>query len=534
MIRKPSRKAASFPALNARQSEAGGGLTPMLWLERWGNMTGHLTPQRLAAILQAADDGDIVEQHVLFADMEDRCEHLAAEMGKRKRALLTLDWEILPGRAGNARAEAVAEKVREVFDLLPTTADLLLDMADGIGHGFAALEIEWGRSGGLFAPLGFHHRPQSWFQTTRENRNFLRLRDGTVDGAELWPLGWVIHVHRSKSGWLPRVGLFRSVAWAYLIRAYALEASVMYTQVHGLPFRLGKYPPGCPEEDRAALRSALANLGRDASGIIPNGMEILFETPPNATQDIPGLLVTRCEQGMSKAILGGTLTSQADGKTSTNALGDVHNEVRLDLLISDAEQVAATITRQILAPLALLNCGESDAAILPWFRFDTRKAADVAVYADALPKLATVMEIPAAWAHEKLKIPMPENGEKILGAAGVPGGGKESAKLRAEMPLYSQCQLRRKNEAAATAESSAVDALTVDVLPPEAQNLLMPLLAPLLDEAARGMEPAALLTRLGDLYPDMDTAQLEELTARALLLAAIVGEDDARRKETVA
>lgn len=35
--------------------------------------------------------------------MEDRCEHLAAEMGKRKRALLTLDWEILPGRANDAR-----------------------------------------------------------------------------------------------------------------------------------------------------------------------------------------------------------------------------------------------------------------------------------------------------------------------------------------------------------------------------------------------------------------------------------------------
>lgn len=47
--------------------------------------------------------GDILEQHLLFADMEDRCEHLAAEMGKRKRALLTLDWEILPGRANDAR-----------------------------------------------------------------------------------------------------------------------------------------------------------------------------------------------------------------------------------------------------------------------------------------------------------------------------------------------------------------------------------------------------------------------------------------------
>ena len=405
---------ADDAALAEQQTRAGGGLTPLLYLERWGNMTNRLTPSRLTAILQAADDGNITEQHQLFADMEDRCEHLAAEIGKRKRALLTLNWEILPGRARDAKAEAVAAAVREQFDLFPTTADLLLDMADGIGHGFAALEIEWTYQHGLHLPAAFHHRPQSGFQLSPTDRNDLRLRDGTTDGAALWPFGWVIHTHRSKSGWLPRAGLFRTVAWAYLIRAYALESAIMYTQVHGMPFRVGKYPAGSSDADKAALRSALANLGRDASGIIPEGMDIKFESPSNATQDIPGILVTRMEQGMSKAILGGTLTTQADGKTSTNALGNIHNEVRHDILISDAEQIAATISRQILAPLAYLNCGVSDPALLPWFRFDTCEAEDIRMYAEALPKLASVMEIPTKWAHEKLKIPQAMPGEAVL------------------------------------------------------------------------------------------------------------------------
>lgn len=545
LIRKPRPHAvrAASPALGARQTEAGGGLTPMLWLERWGNMTNRLTPRRLAAILQAADDGEITEQHVLFADMEDRCEHLAAEIGKRKRALLTLDWEIMPGRANDARADAVACAVREQFDMLPVVADLLLDMADGIGHGFAALEIEWGRRGELHIPTAFHHRPQSWFQVLRENRNELRLRDGTEQGAELWPLGWVVHTHRSKSGWLPRVGLFRTVAWAYLIRAYALESAIMYTQVHGMPFRLGKYPPGSTKEDLSALRAALANLGRDASGIIPMGMEIMFETPANATQDVPGLLVTRCEQGMSKAILGGTLTSQADGKTSTNALGEVHNEVRHDLLLSDAEQIAATISRQILAPLALLNCGEADPAYLPWFRFDTRKREDIAAFADALPKLATVMRIPSQWAHEKLKIPMPEKGEAVLGAPGerpapedvppVPTTALKSGEKppRAAASMLSPSVGRRSLPTAAAGQQSVDALLASDVLTGQGAELLAPLLEPLLEEVARGMEPAELLTRLGDLYPRLDTARLEEMMARALLLAAVVGEDEARGEE---
>lgn len=520
IFRRPAKpRPRKRDALSAQQTETGGGLTPMLYLERWGNMTNRLTPSRLSSILQAADDGDITEQHVLFADMEDRCEHLAAEIGKRKRALLTLDWEILPGRAKDKKAEGVAAAVREQFDMLPTTSDLLLDLADGIGHGFAALEIEWIQTGGLHIPAAFHHRPQSWFQVMRDNRNVLRLRDGSYEGAELWPFGWVIHTHRSKSGWLPRVGLFRTVAWAYLIRAYALESAILYTQVHGLPFRLGKYPPGSSAEDKAALRTALANLGRDASGIIPQGMEILFESPANATQDIPGILVTRCEQGMSKAILGGTLTTQADGKTSTNALGEVHNEIRHDILTSDAAQIAATITRQILAPLAYLNCGVSDPALLPYFRFDTRQAEDIKVFADALPKLASVMDIPAAWAHEKLKIPQAEEGEKVLSV-------KETSVPQPPAPLTAQAR------ADGDKTDPFPDQTMIDDMAPDAElsAACAELLAPLFDEIREGVEPAELLVRLGDLYPKMDTAKLQELMARAIMLATIIGEASAREE----
>lgn len=513
-----TRRIRRAAALEERQTRAGGGLTPLLYLERWGNMTNRLTPSRLMTILQAADDGDIMEQHQLFADMEDRCEHLAAEIGKRKRALLTLDWEILPGRARDARAETVAEAVREQFDMFPTTSDLLLDLADGIGHGFSALEIEWTFHNGLHLPAAFHHRPQSWFQVLREDRNTLRLRDGTVDGAELWPLGWVVHVHRAKSGWLPRAGLFRTIAWAYLIRAYALESAIMYTQVHGIPFRVGKYPAGSSDEDRAALRTALANLGRDASGIIPEGMEIAFESPSNATQDIPGILVTRMEQGMSKAILGGTLTTQADGKTSTNALGTIHNEVRHDILASDAVQIADTVSRQILAPLAYLNCGISDPALMPWFRFDTREAEDIQTYADALPKLAAVMDIPAKWAHEKLKIPLAEPGETVL-----------AAKAPAQSPPATQTTAWAKATTMRAAEfpdQSAVDGMLEGrSIAQAAEDMLTPLLQNL-----RGLEPADMLPRLAEIYPALPTAHLEELMAKAIMLAEIFGEASAREE----
>lgn len=90
--------------------------------------------------------------------------------------------------------------------------------------------------------------------------------------------------------------------------------------------------------------------------------------------------------------------------------------MRRDLTISDAMQIASTLSRQLLAPLAVLNCGVSDPRLLPWFRFDTREAEDIATFAQALPALASVMKISARWAHDKLKIPEAENENDILGA----------------------------------------------------------------------------------------------------------------------
>ena len=46
-----------------------------------------LTPSKLAQILDAAEQGDIVAQYELFEDIEEKDGHVHAEMGKRRRAV---------------------------------------------------------------------------------------------------------------------------------------------------------------------------------------------------------------------------------------------------------------------------------------------------------------------------------------------------------------------------------------------------------------------------------------------------------------
>jgi len=480
------------------------------------NLTGGLTPTKLTRILADADQGDILSQHQLFGDIEDRDEHIFTELSKRRRALLSLDWSILPARENDARAAKLADAVREQFDALGGYEDLILDLADGIGHGFAALEVEWTFEDGLHLPAAFHPRPQTWFSVDRFDRTTLRLRDGSMDGADLLPFGWVLHRHRSKSGYLPRSGLFRVLVWTYLLKQYARGDFAEYLEVHGMPMRLGKYPSWATDDEKKVLLAALRALGHDAAGIIPQDMAVEFKEAVKSSETPFMTMVDHCERGQSKAILGGTLTSQADGKTSTNALGQVHNEIRHDLLVSDAVQIADTITRQILLPLALLNCGCDNPRLAPWFRFDTSEPEDLALLAEALPKLSSVMRIPASWAHEKCRIPLPEGDEAVL------GHWEDSAGEGEEPP-------RAEATAALAAEAGAdphPDQAALDAALPGAEALnaqAAALLQPILDELKEGLPPEELLARLAGLYPDMDTTALEQQLARCLFVAEVWG-----------
>lgn len=509
--------------------------------EYLASLTGGLTPKKLNQILASADAGDIVEQYRLFADIEDRDEHVHAELSKRRRALLGVQWNILPGKGAgtaknpDARARKIAEAVREQFDAIPDFEDLVLDLADGIGHGFSALEIEWSRDGNLFVPARLHHRPQTWFQLLPPHlggdHQTLRLRDGTMEGQELRPLGWVLHRHRSKSGWLARSGLFRVLVWTFLLKGYARGDFAEFLEIHGLPLRVGTYPATATKEDRAALRRAIQAIGHDAAGIIPEGMLIDFKEAAKGSEAPFMAMLEHCERGQSKAILGGTLTSQADGKSSTNALGKIHDEVRLDILASDARQIASTITQQILMPLAVLNLGVADPALLPYFVFDVSDTADLTELAEALPKLAQVMRIPEAWAHEKAGIPLPEGDEPVLRLAGQaqepPLNGKpKTAPLTAALTAPG---LEEEDGQVLFPDQAALDAATV----PAAtwQKAVEALTASLVAQLEQGQTPEQLLAALASHYPRMASGDLEELLARAIFVAEVWGRVSAQAEE---
>lgn len=487
----------------------------------WMNQTfaGHpsrgLTPAKLARIMEAAEQGDIQSQHELFLDMEEKDGHIFAEMAKRRRALLTVDWDIVPPRNPSAKERKSAAYIKELLQDVQNLEDVIQDALDAIGHGFACLELEWQKLGQEWLPQSITHRPQSWFQTDRATRTEIRYRDGSLVGAQLWPFGWITHVHKAKSGYLSRAGLHRVLAWPFLFKNYSVRDLAEFLEIYGLPLRLGTYPSGSSDDEKATLLRAVAQIGHDAAGIIPEGMMIDFKEAAKGASDPFEFMVEWCERIQSKVILGGTLTSQADGKTSTNALGNVHNEVRHDLMISDAKQLSGTLTRDLVYPLYALNVGGiDDMRRCPRFIFDLGEAEDLKLYAEALPSLVnTGVTIPVSWVREKLRIPEPEGNEPVLSAS-------QPTKPEPEPEPEPTNRLAK-----ATSNPDEQDEFDIfaDELSGDWEKLSDPLVVPILELAAKSNNYEEFQNGLAGLIKDMDIGQLAETLAQAQFAANIYG-----------
>jgi phage gp29-like protein len=479
-----------------------------------------ITPDKLAALLAEAEQGDLAAQHHLFLDMEEKDSHLFAEMSKRRRALLSLPWRIVPPNNPTPAEKKAAETLAETVEELPDVEDIVLDLMDAAGHGFAALEIAWKRDGGLWLPANLEHRPQSWFTLDRETRTKFRLRDGSADGAELLPFGWVLHTHRAKPGYIARAGLHRVLSWPYLFKALSVRDLAELLEIYGIPMRLGTYQPGASDDDKRKLMAAVVGIGHRAAGIIPAGMAIEFKDAAKGSHQPFLEFATYMDRMISKAILGGTLTSGTDQGGGNRALGEVHDGVRRELLISDARQVQGSLTRDLLYPIAALNgwAGEGPKRA-PRFEFVTdeeTREANLGAFAQGVQTLVSLgTPVPVSWVQARTGIPVVEDNEPILAApaASIPppqgdGAGANGAASIAALAALSTPPAK---------PGDALDPLIQEAAG-EWEEVMTPLVDPvqaLFDEAAeQGLSAQDLLDRLPELLETMDGEQLRELLTK--------------------
>ena len=485
--------------------------------------TGHLAfgidPQRLGAIVKAADNGSTQEWMIVAEEIEELFPHYYAVLSKRKRQVAQL-----PITVEDADESAEAKKHGDfIRDWLKTQTlqHALYNVLDAVGKGYSVHEIEWETEPGRIRPKCFHYLPQRFFEISWQDGEtiWLRSEKGFED---LLPHKFLLHRHPSKSGMVTRGGLTRAVAFLWMWSSYTLKDWALFVQGYGLPIRLGRYGPEASESDKRTLWRAVSSIAGDVAAMIPKSMEMEFV---NAGEHAGGteLYLKRAnwlDQQVSKLVLGST--TGTDAISGGHAVGKEHRQVEEDVERFDAFLLKISIDRQIIPAMIAFTFGPQKA-----YPTVTIGRPDLVPLNDLISGIADLgamgLKVKASQIRERLQLEDPAEGDEIVGGAPEPEPAPEIPRPVKVPPidLNARRWLGGLSLLSSEAEPEITDRLTARLAEDAAGAMhgLTDAVRRVFDQATDMRDLSRRLSRL-NLKPD----DLAEAMARGMALANLVGQ----------
>lgn len=379
-----------------------------------------LSPEGLASILRDAATGQARRYLTLAEEMEERYWHYASQLQTRRLAIEAIDPSV---EAPKEVPSKITDAVHSLVDG-PGFREMVGELTDGIAKGYSVSELIWDYTDGLLRPVKYIWRDPRYFQFDRVNLTELRLAvDGNLDGETLPPAKFIVHTPRSKMGVPLRRGVARTAAWAFMLQSFSLKDWAAFSEVYGMPLRIGRYPVSASNDDKRTLLRAVRSIASDAAAVIPMGMELEFaKVEGQHGTAVFGGLLEYVDKQVSKIVVGQTLTADV-GTSGSLAQAQVHNEVRRDILRADGRQISNTVSRDLIHVFVSMNFGPQP--VYPRVAYPVADPEDVKALADGVAKLLPYgLKVEQREIRGKFGLSEPEEGadllEKPAAAATVP------------------------------------------------------------------------------------------------------------------
>jgi phage gp29-like protein len=494
---------------------------------------------------------------VSWYDDLERDGQVFAVLQKRRAALIGRRWEVEPADESPA-ARRAAELVRAQLASLGLE-QLVEDLLGALLRGVAIVEILWGATAEGVAPVAARARDPRRFTFRAggdDGEPELRLltRAQPLDGEAVPPMRFVVHRYGGRYGNPWGLGLGHRLFWPVWFKRQGVGFWLAALEKFGAPTALGRYAPGTPESEQKRLLEALRAIATDAGVVVPEGMQIeLLEAQRSGAFDSYERLAAYMDTEIARIVLGETLTT-AVGESGSRALGDVHNEVRLELTRADADQLSRTLNGSLVRWIVGLNLPSAPPPRLWWDVSEPEDLAQLAARDEALARIGyrpTLARVTEVYGEGYEPVPAQPSGtdlqrlfaEAAAAPAARPTGGRKQADLeRKEVPKSGLSPAAGGVGAAgAGGLSTALPGADFEERndpPRDAADTLADQLAALLaereDPLTRALE--ALVARaqsleevrdgLVALLPDATDARLAELLAQALIVASLQGRAD--------
>jgi phage gp29-like protein len=457
----------------------------------------------------------------------------------RALALQACEWQVEP--ASDRRAE---QKIADfVFSVLKEANfdKASVDLSQALLTGYKPLEIMWDVSEGDVFISEFRGRRPSRFVFDLDYKLRLLTFQNMTDGEPVpsrkfvtWSSGG--HDHNPYGQ-----GLGYNLYWPVWFKKNGIRFWMVFAEKFGSPTVVGKYPPGTSPEDKATLLDAIKAIQQQTGIRIPETMALELLEAKRTGIDTYEQLCEYFDRGIAKVVLGQTLTTEP-GKSGSLALGKVHDLVRRDILKADADSMCETINRTVVRWIVDYNfpAPGRDAYPKVWRRTEPEK--DLKALADRDKVLIVDMgmgkRIPETYISDTYNIPLAEEGEATIdapqpavnpalamrGGAGKAGEGdpeKASAFAETDLALGGKVSFFGQEDIDRIGDVAPIDAA------PTVEKMLGPVLA-LVGNAASLEEIGE---RIYQLYPGLSGREFQELLARAMFAAELMGYGAAEGEE---
>lgn len=462
---------------------------------------------------------------------------VATVLQKRRDALVSREWQVQAADESPAAADAAELVARALKRIAFNQA--VEKLLDALLKGVSVLEVMWRVRGNELLPAALLHCDARRFgfrsreaeaaaaaaDAARSWEPELRLltKGSPLDGEAVPPRKFVVHRHGGlyEDPW--GLGLGNRLFWPVYFKRQGIGFWLSALEKFGQPTVVGRYPAGTPETEQDKLLAALQAIASEAAVTIPEGMVAeLLEAKRTGSFDSYERLARYMDEDIAKVVLGETLTTSA-GEAGSRALGQVHNEVRLEITKSDADRLSDALNASLVPWIVDLNRPGYAATGLAYPRiwWDVSVPEDLAARAERDTKLRQLGYRPRP---EYMAETYGDGWEPDQAPPPPPPGQAPGDALAA---LFAEAGRARRAPSLPPAADprDAADLLAeqLDTIAAEAQERLV--------DAVRGViENAESLDAARDalvrLMPALPVAQLAALLGQAMTVADLTGRAD--------
>jgi phage gp29-like protein len=313
-------------------------------------------------ILRAMGQADRVYQSIM-ADS-----HVVGDIRSIRGEFRSFEYRVVTGKADDPQAEAARllceEFLAAVRPNITTTEwlEVMWQMSSAMLTGYRVHEPVWDiytssnpMLNGKLLPVQFLDRANRRFRFDAHG-NTLLISRGNLSGQAIEPYQAIVSRHMATAENPYGQALLSSCFWLWTFKTGGWEWLVKYSEKHGIPWPIARYPQGTQETEIDDLAEAIENMLDSGYAVVQEGTGIELLVPSSNGNMLPQeALIDRCNREMSKALTSQAMTSELHGVGSRAA-----NEVaaKRQSVVNDADRdIAAESMNQLFQFITAFNIG---------------------------------------------------------------------------------------------------------------------------------------------------------------------------------